>query len=160
VADERVAISGSEVRTPGAVHRLRAADPNEAVEATLVIRRSAAGNQVVAGLTSGRAHSQTREQIERQLSADPGDVRAVVDFARGNGLAIVQESAERRAVRVKGSVRQMSAAFGIQLGYVDKPGGERFLSYNGPLTAPASIAALITAVLGLHQERVARPHTI
>jgi len=159
VPDERVAISGSEVKPSGVLRRLQTADPAEAVEATIVIRRPAAANQVAAELLAGRASQTSREQMQKQLAADPADMKTVTEYARLHGLNVLEESAEKRMVRVAGTLRQMNAAFGIELGYVAGPGGSRFLSYNGPLTAPARVSAAITAVLGLHREPVARPRT-
>jgi kumamolisin len=150
VADDRVAISGSEVRRSGALRRTQAADPNLAIEATIVIRRPAGGKL---GANSGIS----RAEIEKQLAAGPADMAAVSDFARRNGLSVVEESPEKRLVRVAGTVRQMNQAFGIELGQFEGPGSERFLSYDGPLTVPASVSAAITAVLGLDQQAVARP---
>jgi kumamolisin len=150
VANDRIAISGSEVKRSGALRRMQAADPNQAIEATIVIRRPAGAKPA--------AHSgKSRAEIEKQLAANPADMAAVRDFARRCGLSVVEESPEKRTVRVAGTVEQMNDAFGIEVGQFAGPGGERFLSYDGPLTVPSSVSAAITAVLGLDQQAVARP---
>jgi kumamolisin len=149
VANDRVAISGSEVGRSGALRRTQAADPNQPIEATLVIRRPAGGK-----ITANSGKS--REEIEKQLAADPADVTAAVDFARQYGLSIVEQSPEKRIVRVAGTAQQMNAAFGIEMGQFEGPDGGRFLSYDGPLTVPRSASAAVTAVLGLNQQAVAR----
>ena len=107
--------------------------------------------------------------VERMRTADPNqiieptivvrrpaDLNAVVDFARLQGLQILEESAAKRMVRVRGSIQQMNAAFGIDLAHYSAPDGTGFLSYDGSLTATALAAPAILAVLGLHQQPVAR----
>ena len=132
---------------------MQAADPNEAIEATIVIRRPAVARTLA-------AHSgKSRAEIEQQLSADPADMKAVLDFARNHGLTVVEQSSVKRTVRVVGTLQQMNMAFGIQLAYVAGTGGSRFLSYDGPLKVPAPVSPAITAVLGLHREPVANPRS-
>jgi kumamolisin len=129
---------------------MQAADPSQAIEATIVIRRPA-GRKLAAN--SG----QSRAEIEQQLAADPADLAAVSDFAQRYHLSVVEQSPEKRILRVAGSAQQMNRAFGIELEQYEGPCGERFLSYDGPLTVPSSVSAAITAVLGLDQGPVARP---
>jgi kumamolisin len=128
---------------------MQAADANQAIEATIVIRRPAGAKPAV---NSGKS----RAEIEKQLAANPADIAAVVEFARSHGLSVVEESPEKRTVRVAGTVEQMNEAFGTEVGQFAGPSGEWFLSYDGPLTAPGSVAEAITAVLGLNQQPVAR----
>jgi len=129
---------------------MQAADPNQAIEATIVVRRPA-GRNLAAN------PGQSRAEIEQQLAADPADFTAVSDFAQRYNLSVVEQSREKRILRVAGSAQQMNEAFGIELELYEGPGGERFLSYEGLLSAPSSVSAAITAVLGLDQQPVARP---
>jgi kumamolisin len=149
VANDRVAILGSEVKRSGALRRMQAADPDQGIEATIVIRRPEGAKPAA---NSGKS----RAEIEKQLAANAADMAAVLDFAQRCGLSIVEESPEKRTVRVAGTVEQMNEAFGVEVGQFAGPGGERFLSYDGPLTVPRSVSAAITAVLGLDQRTVAR----
>ncbi len=148
--DDRIVIPGSGAKLSGALRRVQAADPDQAIEATIVIRRPAA--RLLA------AHiGQSRAEIEQQLAADPADMAAVRNFAGHAGLSIVEESPVKRIVRVAGTIRQMNAAFGIEIGQYQDADGKSMVSYEGPLTAPASAASVITAVLGLDQQPAARP---
>ena len=149
MANDRVAILGSEVKRSGALRRMQAADPDQGIEATIVIRRPEGAKPAA---NSGKS----RAEIEKQLAANAADMAAVLDFAQRCGLSIVEESPEKRTVRVAGTVEQMNEAFGTEVGQFAGPAGERFLSYDGPLTVPRSVSAAITAVLGLDQRTVAR----
>ncbi len=157
MAGNRVPISGSEVKGSGVPLRREAADPDEVIDATIVIRPPSAAKQMGADLLAGRSSARSREDVRARLTADPGDWKVVLDFVCGQGLAVVEQNAQKRMVRVAGTVRQMNAAFDIELEYVVGPAGNRYLSYRGALKAPAPVAAAVTAVLGLHREPVAQP---
>jgi len=130
---------------------MRAADPNEVIEATIVIRRPLSAQEFTT------AAGKSRAEIEQQLAANAADMAAVLEFVRSCGLSILEQSAIKRMVRVAATVPRMNAAFGVELGYVEAPGGPPFLSYEGPLKVPESVAGAVTAVLGLHRAPVARP---
>lgn len=159
MAGNRIPISGSEVKRWGASPQREAADPDQVIDATIVLRPPSAAKQMGADLLAGRCPARSRQDVEARLAADPADCKAVLDFVRGQGLSVVEENARRRMVRVAGTVRQMNAAFGIELDYIVGPAGNRYLTYNGALKVPAPVAAAITAVLGLHREPVAKPRS-
>ncbi|HUA85425.1 MAG TPA: protease pro-enzyme activation domain-containing protein [Bryobacteraceae bacterium] len=148
MAGARTEIPGSTVKRSAAARLERLADPNQVIEATIVIRRPA--------VTPGSG--QTRAEIEKSLSADEADVSAITNFAQHHGLTIEEVSPAKRIVRIKGTVRDMNLAFGIDLAYFAGEGGS-FLSYDGPLTVPSDLSGKITAVLGLEQRPVAKPRT-
>jgi kumamolisin len=143
MAGARSEIPGSNVKRSAAE---RPADPNQIVEATIVIRRPVTPAET----------AKTRDEIEKSLSADQTDISDVTDFAQRYGLVVKEVSPARRIVRVQGTVRAMNLAFGINLAYFVEEGGS-FLGYHGPLTIPSNLAGLITAVLGLEQKPVAKP---
>ena len=148
----RIEIAGSVVRRSPSASYVGPADPNQVVDATIVIRRPTAMQK------AGHSAAFSRDEIEKSLSADAADIAAVTDFARRFGLAVEETSPEKRTVRVEGPAHSIDRAFGIKLAYFDGPNGT-FLSYDGPLTAESDVAGRIVAVLGLHQEPVARPRS-
>jgi hypothetical protein len=141
---ERFEIAGSAVRRSESVRRVRPADPKQIVNVTIVIRRP-----------SSAPSGTTREEIEQSLSADAGDISAVDGFVRRAGLSVGEVSAAKRTMQVEGTAQSFNLAFGIELAYFDGPNGS-YLSYDGPLTVPAELDGRIAAVLGLHQEPIAR----
>ncbi len=108
---------------------------------------------------SGNFARVPREQAEQMLSAAPDDLAAVRSFLSQHGLTITKESAEARTLHVQGTVQQMDAAFGIQLGWLENAQGQRHLGYEGALSVPESLSGVITAVLGLDQRPVATHHS-
>jgi len=149
MAGERTEIAGSAVARPAAVRRLHSADPNQIVEATIVIRRPSALSPAAGG-------SETREEIARSLAANPNDMSAITGFARRSGLEVIEASPAKRMVRVKGTAQDMNRAFGTDLAYFEGPNGT-YLSYDGALAVESQLAPSIVAVLGLDQKPVATP---
>jgi kumamolisin len=98
---------------------------------TLVIRRpsSAAASNLL---------GKSRDEIEKALSADPQDLETVSRFATQHGLTVGEVSAAKRSVQVEGTPQQLTDIFG--------PG------------VPPEIAGVVTAVLGLNQQPIAKPH--
>jgi len=142
----RTEIPGSVVTRSDTVRPVHSADPNETVEATVVLRRPDAAP------TPGR----TREEIARSLCASPGEISGITDFARRYGLDVIEASAASRTVRLQGPAQNMNRAFGTHLAYFAGPDGT-FLSYDGPLTVDSEIAPRIIAVLGLDRKPAAKP---
>jgi kumamolisin len=136
MAEGRIPIPGSEVRRRPDARPSDPADSDQRIKATIVLRRHA----------------------DRIKGADPEELRQVVEFARGCGLQVLEESVPKRMVRVVGTVGELNAAFGISLRcFGSSASGGAYLSYEGPLTVPDRLAGCILAVLGLHQAPVARP---
>lgn len=80
--------------------------------------------------------------------ADPNDVALVTDWAKQNGLTVVDASAERRRVALQGTVELCERACGVELYNCETP---RF-SYRGrqgEVKLPLVLQGAVTAVLGL-----------
>lgn len=153
----RVALTGSALSREGEQHRIAAADPNQQVVATVVLRRRASAAKLGEELLAGIAEPISREEAA-QIGADPQDIAAVRDFAAQSGLKVVDENPAARTIRIEGTVQQMDAAFGVKIARFENPEGHQFLSYQGTVSIPASLESVIVAVLGLDQRPAARHH--
>ena len=131
---ERAEIPGSEPPHPAEARSWTAADPNSEVTVTVMLRRDAPG----------------------QTCASPQDLEAIRRFAQEYGLTVVDEKPAARTVHLRGTVREMDAAFGTQLREFRNAQGHRYLSYGGPLSVPQSLAPIVMAVLGLDQRPIAQ----
>ena len=143
----RSGIGGSAPEVRG-YRRLTAADPNTAIQVTIVLRDS--NPQLADDLLSGRYDPAKHGPP----GADAKTVQEVEDFVRSHGLAIVESNP--RNVVIRGSAAQMRDVFGAELDWFESPSGERFLSYEGELSLPAEIAPDVIAVLGLDQRPIAK----
>lgn len=153
----RVALSGSELPPDRQQHWIAAADPNQQIVVTVIIRRRASAAKLGEELLAGTAQPLTREEAAG-IGADPQDMAAIRDFAVSNGLTVINENPAARTLRIEGTVQQMDAAFGVQIGWFEDPQGQRFLSYQGAISIPESLRDIIVAVLGLDQRPAARHH--
>jgi kumamolisin len=136
-------------------------DPTERLEVTVLVRRqnAAAFKEKVAGLASGARPSgrMTHAQLADQFGASPGDMAAVVNFAKQHDLAVVQQDPSRRAVVLSGTVAQFNQAFGVELQQFEYAGGS-YRGRTGPIMLPKELDGIVDAVLGLDNRPAARPH--
>lgn len=132
--EQRAEIPGSEPPHTAGARSFAAADPNREVTVTMMLRREA----------------------PEQTCASPQDLEAIRRFAQQYGLTVVDEKPAARTVHLRGTVREMDAAFGTQLREFADAQGRRYLSYEGPLSVPQSLAGAVMAVLGLDQRPIAR----
>jgi kumamolisin len=147
----------SAIRHPQAASRTRDAAPAEQLEVSVYLKLHA---QESGGPAAARGPRETRAQMRARRTAEyADDIRAVTGFAAQHGLRLVGVEAERRLVRLAGSVAQFGVAFGTNLGVYDAGPGE-YRSYSGNLSAPASLAARIESVLGLDTRPAAQPHFV
>ena len=132
-------LPGSErAPVPGAVPAAEPLDDAETITVTLVLRRRAAG----------------------EIGAAPADVALVTDTLTALGLQVVTTDAPSRRVRVSGTVAQLRRIFGTDLQRVESGAGEgRTVTHRhrtGPLSIPAALDGVVTAVLGLDDRPQAR----
>jgi len=154
-------LKGSErAPIPGAV-AVGKADPEERLEVTVLIRRSAPDQlkKHVAMLAAGHrsvGHMQ-REDFAKQFGADPRDIEAVKKFAQSHDLAVVQVHAARRTIVLSGTVAQFDHAFGVELQRFEHDAGS-YRGRTGPVQLPDELHGVVEAVLGLDNRAQARPH--
>jgi kumamolisin len=79
-------------------------------------------------------------------------------FAQKYGLRIASENLAGRSIHLEGTPQQMSNAFGVCLGEFQNEQGEQYLSHEGAITVPESLARIVMAVLGLDQHPAAQHH--
>jgi kumamolisin len=152
--DSRVLLEASRSRMAAGERVAGVPDPSAKMEASILVRRRPHAGELDA-ILSGEAPPLSREEAAATLGADPADLDRVISFARSHGLTVVESNAAKRTVRVSGTVSQMESAFGIPLQSCET-GGHLYTCYDGVLSIPASLEAIIVAVLGLDQRPVAR----
>lgn len=159
----RVALPGSDKKPLADAKRVGDLHPDERIEVTVRVRpRSGADlSHHITALASGDSTSGdhlTREQYAERYGADPKDIAAVEDFARANGLAVVQSSAARRSVVLAGSASAMTAAFDVQLSLYDHPVGGAFRGRQGPIYVTPDLEPIVEGIFGLDNRPAAKPH--
>jgi subtilase family serine protease len=98
----------------------------------------------------------SREEFAKEYGASKKDLDAIEEFARANGLEVVEASIPRRTVVLKGTVAQMSKAFAVDLAMYETT-EEKYRGREGTIYLPANIAEIVEGVFGLDNRKMARP---
>ncbi len=136
----RWVVPGSERRELPGSEVLGDEDPAQEATVTLVVRSKRQGIPPPG--------SMSREAFAQTYGADASDLAKVERFAGAHGLTVVERSAARRSVVLRGSVRQMNDAFGVRLKRC-RAGDTSYRGRQGTLSVPNDLAEIVQAVLGL-----------
>lgn len=154
-------VPGSErAPLPGA-RAVGAADPNERIEVTVVLRRTAgadatAAEQVMNARSLKERKYLSHEQLEAAHGADPEDIAKVEAFAQEHSLDVVEVSRARRSVVLSGTVEAFSTAFGVTLMKYEHPSGT-YRGRTGAVQVPVELGSIVQAVLGLDDRPQSSP---
>ena len=157
-----IPLQGSERSMPPGAQTVAAADPNERMEVSVLVRRRAlpAMRSRVASLARGDQSDGflSREQFALAHGAAPADFAAVKKFASQHGLGVRMEHSGRRTMILSGTVAQCSAAFAVQLFQMRHPQGTTYRGRTGTIHLPVELDGIVEAVLGLDNRPQAKPH--
>jgi kumamolisin len=171
---EHVPLKGSERVVLTGAKAIGAANPDESLQVTVLLRSRAQAEDartkttratvnekaVVDSLLQKRAAERqhlTREQFLAQRGALEEDVQKVEEFAHQYGLSISDTNLAKGSVTLSGTVAQFSSAFGVELLNYTHPEGS-YRGRTGSIHIPTELDGIITAVLGLDNRPQARPH--
>jgi kumamolisin len=99
----------------------------------------------------------SRQEFAREHGARQEDLAAVRQFAQLHHLLIVEESPERRTVRVSGTAERLEAAFRVKLLRYGFPGGT-YRGRTGAIQLPRELDGIVVGVFGLDNRPQARAH--
>ncbi len=137
---DRWIVPGSErLQLPGS-RVLGNADPSEEATVTVFVRSKAS--------RAAPPGAMSREAYAAGYGADDADLQKVAAFARAHGLEVVESSAARRSVILRGSVARLNAAFGVDLKSCEA-GDVTYRGREGSVSVPADLSGVVEAVLGL-----------
>ena len=106
----------------------------------------------------GRRTFLSRKDLAEKYGAAQEDLDRVANFARSQGLTVVEASVPRQIVVVSGTVVRMNHAFAVELGRYESS-GEQYRGREGFVCLPNDLADIVEGVFGLDNRRVVRPHT-
>jgi kumamolisin len=150
---ERAAVHGSTCIGP--------IDPKETMRVVVALRRR--GARELEEFAQRVAHGQQAEPLSREafaqrFGAAEQDFAKLEAFAREYQLTVERHDLGAAKVVLSGTAEHFQAAFGVELSHYEHPTLGRFRGRTGPVTIPAEIADIVTAVLGLDNRPQARPH--
>jgi kumamolisin len=160
-SQKRVELAGSNREMVAGASSPQAVSAQEMVQATVVLRRRAhaimPAVQEFGYRQANTRNYHTRADFAVLHGADPTDIAAIEAFAHDNGLTVSERSAARRSVVLKGTAANMQKAFGTTLANYQTAAGT-YRGRTGSITIPANLQGVVTAVLGLDNRPVAKPH--
>ncbi|MBV9644648.1 MAG: S8/S53 family peptidase [Verrucomicrobia bacterium] len=156
------ALEGSERQMRAGARRIALADQNEVLTVSVRVRRRPDApplpDLVALSLAPlGERKYLSREDFAKEYGASEKDLDAIEEFARANGLDVVEVSIPRRTVVLKGTVAQMSKAFAVDLAMYETA-EERYRGREGKIYVPANIADIVEGVFGLDNRKMAKPN--
>jgi kumamolisin len=102
-------------------------------------------------------HYASDAEFNETFGASQADLDQVAAWAKSSGLTVADESVPMRRVQVKGTIANISKAFGVQLNEYEHPESGEFRGREGAIRIPADLAGIITGVFGLDTRQVGRP---
>jgi kumamolisin len=171
---EHVPLQGSERVVVSGARAIGAANPDESIQVTVLLRSRAQAEDAKTKTTKATASEKaavesilqkraaerqhlTREQFLAQRGALEEDVQKIEEFAHAYGLSISDTNLAKGSVTLSGTVANFSKAFNVELqNYTFSEGSYR--GRTGLIHIPSELDGIVTAVLGLDNRPQARPH--
>ncbi len=153
MADERVAVPGSERKSPEDTRVVGTPDSAQLIDVTVLLRRPKLLQP------QATAAPLTREQFEAEYGANPADVALVEAFAHDHDLTVVSVELARRSIVLSGGIGAMNEAFGTELKLYQGATGT-FRGRTGELLIPVALQDVVVGVFGLDNRPQARSHCV
>jgi len=154
------ALERSEKQPMTGAHRVNSADPKETLTVSIRVRPKAGASELpfenLAEAPNQQRKYLSREEFEAQSGASKSDFDQVAAFGKTHGLKVAEKNTATRTIKLSGTVEQMNAAFGVDLGYY-QTSSETYRGREGSVNVPAELADVIESVHGLDNRQVASP---
>ncbi|MBO0861092.1 MAG: S8/S53 family peptidase [Chloracidobacterium sp.] len=163
---KRKAVTGSEMAKLPTMKAIGAIDPKKWIEITVLVRprpsseSAAAHTEGVMDLGAQPPEERqymSREEFAVQRGADPADIAKIDEFAHEHNLTVVETSIPKRAIKLAGTIADLTAAFKPNLKKY-KLGGREIRGRTGSLSVPDELADIVVGVFGFDDRPAASPH--
>ncbi|MBR0852709.1 S8/S53 family peptidase [Bradyrhizobium diazoefficiens] len=157
---KRVALVNSARKLPQGAKLVGAADPKQEIEISVRLRARPADDEEMMALGAQPPRERqylSRAEFAARKGADPADVARIDDFAHHHDLNVKSVHLASRTVKLTGTVKALSAAFGVKLNKV-KHEGATYRMRKGSVKIPAELEGIVVGVHGLDNRPVAQPH--
>ncbi|HEY2822657.1 MAG TPA: S53 family peptidase [Candidatus Acidoferrum sp.] len=159
-----VVLPGSTRHAVPQARLLKKSDPKATIQVSVYVRRNPTPpgkslsplGDMNEQLPSQR-HYASDAEFNETFGASQADLDQVAAWAKSSGLTVTESSVPMRRVKVKGTIANISKAFGIQLNEYNHPESGEFRGREGDIRIPADLAGVITGVFGLDTRQVGRP---
>jgi kumamolisin len=159
----RIPLPGSHKNAPHDAVAIGDADPNAEARVTLYLRRrnEERFGEYLDDHAKHEAHLDrhhlNHDALCHHFGSSAEDVSAVARFAHKHGLQVLDDHTARRSVTLAGTILELSSAFGVELKRY-RSQGQSFRGREGAIHVPKELKEIVTAVLGLDDRPIAKPH--
>ncbi|MGI8553665.1 MAG: S53 family peptidase [Dehalococcoidia bacterium] len=155
---DRVPLPGSERQPIPGAWVIGAPDPNESLTVTVYVRKDPAAGSLPPVEDLGAQLPQQRQYLSDTdlagaYGANAEDLAKVEAFARAHGLEVIESSIAKRSVQLRGTVADLSSAFGVDLKHYQSA-EDSYRGRTGPIHVPPELDGIVEAVFGLDNRRV------
>jgi len=130
---------------------------NSVIEVTVRVRRKNSIEDYVKDMADGKNKVISQDEFDKRFGGSEKDILLVEAFAHEHDLTVVSSSVARRSVILKGTVQNLSNAFGVYLSDYQHDDGKIFRGRMGGIKIPSQLQPVIEGVFGLDDRPVARP---
>jgi kumamolisin len=152
MSEARAILPGSHRKPAHGAEKVGPADQSAEAHVTVYVR----GKNKPLPITRP-GHFITNEEYANQYGASPQDFQAIREFAKNYNLTPVNENVAARSIELRGTVADLSRAFGVTLDHV-RINNRIYRHREGDITIPESLLPIVTAVVGLDNRPQAKPH--
>lgn len=151
----RVVLKDSIHAVPGTAKAVRRTDPHQWIEVTLGVTRKAPLPDLsgLDAVTPRERTYLTHDELAKSYGADPVSLERIRAFAAANGLKVVGEEPISARMTLGGTAADLSRAFGVRLVDFSDPVLGDFHARTGRVFLPKELAADVTGVFGLSNQR-------
>jgi kumamolisin len=153
VSEQHPELTGSDRALPAGARRVGTPDPDEQVEVTVTLRGPGLPDP------QGPVTPVAASSYADDYGAAPADAAKVEEELRSRGLQVYDVSLADRSLHARGTIAQLNAAFGVELGLYQSGTHGEFRGREGNITIPAPLDGIVTGVFGLDNRRVAHRRT-
>jgi kumamolisin len=160
--EEHIALQGSEHHHSGNHKDLNKTAGTEPITVTLILNRAEGPQKLreVRDFSAKPAESTkplTHAEFTAAHGADPKALKQVEEFAKSQGLTVLESDPARRSVVLRGPADAINKAFAVELHDYESSRGN-YRSHAGSPKLPKSIAALVQTITGLDTYKIHAQH--
>jgi kumamolisin len=154
IMSSHVDLIGSEKRAPKA-KQVDGLNLDELMQVTVRLSAPAHAPDLKAMIANRATIS--RAMYEITFGSNEQQFSAIEGFAHEYGLQIVEKSIARRSVLLRGSIRDMQAAFQVSLAQYEHENGDLFRGRTGAIRVPSALIGTVEGIFGLDNRPQASP---
>ena len=152
---KHVLLKGSEKLLPKA-KKLAKINKDELIDITIKLRAKKALPNLLDPAIYKNFKPITQQELSSVYGSSDADIKTVHAFAHHMGLSIVKTEVGKKTMQLRGSIKQMEAAFKVSLSSYKNEEGKTFRGRKGSIKIPQELDGIVEGVFGLDNRAIAK----